>query len=83
MKRDHSRRRSGTQYIQLNTGNCKACWKCIEDCPKEVFGKIDFLGHRHAKMRNPDECTGCLKCVNICKFNAILPVLELSNEFSR
>jgi uncharacterized Fe-S center protein len=66
-----------TQHIQLNTGNCKACWACIEKCPKGVLGKIDIFFHRHAKIKNPAECTGCLQCLTACKFNAIIAVREL------
>ena len=59
------------RFISVNTGNCKACWKCKDNCPNNVFGKIDFLGHRHIKVMNPDKCTGCLICVKTCTFGAI------------
>lgn len=65
----HDRRE--TEYIQLNTGKCKACWKCIESCTQNVLGKIDIWIHRHAKIINPYNCTGCLKCTGVCEFNAI------------
>jgi NAD-dependent dihydropyrimidine dehydrogenase PreA subunit len=71
-----------SKYVQLKTKNCKACWKCIENCPQDVIGKIDFLGHRHIKMRNPAECTGCLRCVSACEFNVISQIKEPgSNNF--
>ena len=59
------------RFIDVNTHNCKACWKCMEGCPNKVFGKIDFLGHRHIKASHPEECTGCLKCVKACEYGAI------------
>jgi len=59
-----------TEFIQLSTKNCKACWKCIANCHKNVIGKVDFLGHRHARIDNAERCTGCLKCVTNCEFNA-------------
>jgi len=61
----------GTEFIRMNTGNCEACWECIERCTNEVFGKIVFFGHRHAKIKNPDRCTGCMKCLKACKYHAI------------
>ena len=59
------------RFINVNTANCKACWECLENCPNKVFDKIDFLGHRHIKIRNPENCTGCLKCVKVCASGAI------------
>ena len=59
------------QFINVNTANCKACWKCLENCPNNVFDKIDFLGHRHIKVTHPENCTGCLKCVKVCTYCAI------------
>jgi len=62
------------RFINVNTGNCKACWKCMEICQNMVFGKIDFLGHRHIKVSNPENCTGCLKCVKSCSYGAITKI---------
>lgn len=45
---------------------CVACWKCVEACPKNVFGKVQILWHRHVKVVNPDACVGCGKCVEAC-----------------
>ena len=42
------------RFININSRNCKACWKCLENCPNNVFGKIDFLGHRHIKVSHPN-----------------------------
>ncbi len=59
-----------TPFIALNTSKCKACWKCIAACPNDVIGKVDFLGHRHARIDKPDNCSGCTKCVKLCEFEA-------------
>jgi NAD-dependent dihydropyrimidine dehydrogenase PreA subunit len=71
MKAFFNRKNSKTQFIQFNSKNCRACWECIENCPNEVLGKIDFLGHKHARIENPDKCTGCLNCISVCEFNAL------------
>ncbi len=60
-----------TQFIQLNTIKCKACWKCTEKCPAKVFRKIDLPWHKHVVISNGEECTGCLKCVKACEYNAL------------
>ncbi len=64
--REHTR----TSFIQLDTQKCKACWKCIKNCPNQVIGKVDFFMHKHALIVNPDACTGCLSCISICKYEA-------------
>jgi NAD-dependent dihydropyrimidine dehydrogenase PreA subunit len=64
-----------TEYICLDSGKCKACWKCLEECPKDVFGKINILIHKHAKIVKSDSCTGCLKCIKACYHGAINPTV--------
>jgi 2-oxoglutarate ferredoxin oxidoreductase subunit delta len=64
-------RKFQTAFVHATGMKCKACWKCVEACPKAVIGKIDFLFHKHAVIRNPESCTGCLKCVKACKYGVI------------
>ena len=59
-----------TDFIELTTSNCKACWKCIESCPEKVIGKVSFLAHKHVILKNPKNCIGCLKCIKVCEYNA-------------
>jgi len=58
-------------FIQLNTHNCEACWKCLDVCPKQVFGRINIFFHKHAKIVAPQKCTGCMKCVKVCAYGAL------------
>lgn len=69
----HSRQNHSTKYIALNTHLCQACWACVEACPNDVLGKIDFFFHKHAKIVHAQECKGCLKCVKACQNQAITP----------
>jgi NAD-dependent dihydropyrimidine dehydrogenase PreA subunit len=69
--RHNNRRHTGTPFITLDTRKCKACWECIINCPNQVIGKIDLPWHKHAKIINPVSCTGCLKCVKVCKQGAL------------
>jgi 2-oxoglutarate ferredoxin oxidoreductase subunit delta len=67
---DHTR----TPYIRIDTKKCKACWKCIESCPKNVIGKVDLLWYKHARINNEEKCTGCLKCVKVCDSGALIKI---------
>ena len=65
------RHRSATAYVLLDRSRCEACWRCLEACPRLVLGKVDFLGHRHAKVRDGEVCTGCGSCVKLCASGAL------------
>ena len=67
-------RNIGTPYILLNPHICKACWKCVKLCPRSVIGKVDFLIHKHAKIKKADACIGCMKCFNVCEYKAIYKI---------
>jgi 2-oxoglutarate ferredoxin oxidoreductase subunit delta len=59
-----------TRFIQLDTRKCQACWKCLAVCRHQVIGKIEFLGHRHAVLKETEKCAGCLSCLKICPYGA-------------
>lgn len=71
------RARSRTEYIQLDSKACKACWKCVEACPESVLGRINIFVHKHARVVNRAFCTGCRKCVKACEYGAIKPITEV------
>ena len=73
LRRGHTQ----TAYILLDTRKCKGCWKCINACPNKVISKIDFLGHRHARINESNKCSGCLKCVKICENGAYISIVNL------
>ena len=60
-----------TPYIQINTKKCVACWECYGACTHQVIGRINLPWHKHVKIRNGENCTGCLKCLKTCKEKAI------------
>ncbi|MBR1881831.1 MAG: ferredoxin family protein [Muribaculaceae bacterium] len=60
-----------TDKIAFDPHKCEACWQCVENCPKQVFGKVKFLWHKHARIDNPNACIGCKKCVRVCEHGAI------------
>jgi 2-oxoglutarate ferredoxin oxidoreductase subunit delta len=61
----------GSEFIQLDTRRCKACWKCLSACPSNVIGKVAILWHKHVRIVNADDCLGCLKCVKVCESGAL------------
>jgi 2-oxoglutarate ferredoxin oxidoreductase subunit delta len=69
-------RHTQTPFVQLNTRKCKACWKCIDSCNKKVIRKVNFPGHKHARISNADKCAGCLKCLKVCEYGAYTKIEE-------
>lgn len=57
--------------VAIDSRRCKACWNCVEACPKGVLGKVSVLFHKHAKVTYPDSCIGCFRCVKACQYGAI------------
>ena len=51
--------------IELNTGNCQNCYKCIRNCPLKA---IRFKDGRATVI--DDECILCGTCVDVCPQNA-------------
>lgn len=55
-----------TKFVAINPSHCKACWKCIPECPKNVIGKVGFAWHKHVAFANAEACIGCKKCIRTC-----------------
>ena len=55
-----------TKFVAMSPSHCVACWECVEQCPKNVIGKVGFLWHQHAAFQDADACIGCKKCIKAC-----------------
>ncbi len=57
-----------TPYITIDSSKClgRKCMKCIDVCPKQVFGEGKFLFLKYFKFGDPNACIGCMKCARIC-----------------
>lgn len=63
-----------TEYVVLDTSFCQACWKCMNVCGNDVFGKINLPWHKHIRFVNIHACVGCMKCVKVCEVKAITKI---------
>ena len=59
-------RRNSTDYICADTGKCKACWVCIDECKHGVLRKLDLWFHKHVVIKNAEKCRGCKRCIAVC-----------------
>lgn len=57
------------------TGDCKACGQCLKlGCPALILGEpLPNTSRRKASI-DPQLCSGCTLCQQVCKFNAITQV---------
>jgi 2-oxoglutarate ferredoxin oxidoreductase subunit delta len=65
-----------TQYLDVDKAKCTACGTCVEECAQQVLEivGIEFLiiKHRHVNVARPEDCIGCLSCMEVCSENAIM-----------
>lgn len=73
-------RHTQTPYILLDTRLCRACWTCVETCPRQVINKAQLFHHKHAHIRAQERCRGCLKCVQACPHGAIRPKVRKNEK---
>ncbi len=65
--------------IVLNRDKCKACYLCIDACPKKVLGKdktVNALGYYPAAVEKQEDCIGCAMCARVCPDIAIEKVYK-------
>ncbi len=65
-------------YIVIDKEKCKACYLCMEECPKKLL-KIskdtNGLGNHVIEFNDPNhECLGCAMCATRCPDLAITEV---------
>ena len=67
-------------YIVINKEKCKACYLCIEECPKKllrVSKETNSLGNHVVEFYDPNnECLGCAMCATRCPDLAITEVYK-------
>jgi 4Fe-4S ferredoxin iron-sulfur binding domain protein len=65
-------------HIVLDETRCKACYLCINECPKKLLrvgSKTNNLGDHLVEFYDPNhECLGCAMCATRCPDLAITQV---------
>lgn len=66
--------------IKIDTKKCKACYLCIEVCPKGLIKKgsnANSLGHFPVEFDDPEhKCIACAMCATRCPDLAITEVTK-------
>lgn len=64
--------------IVIDDTKCKACYLCIDECPKKLIKKstkTNSLGDYMVEFQDPNnECLGCAMCATRCPDMAITEV---------
>lgn len=67
-------------YIKLDKTKCKACYLCLDVCPKKLIVKgseANSLGAFPVDFNDPDnQCLGCALCAMRCPDLAITEVIK-------
>lgn len=66
--------------IVIDESKCKACYLCINECPKKLIkisDRTNNLGNRVVEFADPGhECLGCAMCAMRCPDLAITEVYK-------
>ncbi len=60
--------------VEIDINRCKGCEFCIITCPKKILKLSENLnasGYFIVEVENPEQCTGCALCAEICPDVAI------------
>lgn len=67
-------------HITIDKEKCKACYLCINECPKKllkVSSQTNNLGNKIVEFVDPDKsCLGCAMCAQRCPDLAITEVYK-------
>jgi len=67
-------------YIKLDKTKCKACYLCVDVCPKKLINKgteANALGHFPVEFKDPEnKCLACAMCAIRCPDLAITEVIK-------
>ncbi len=67
-------------HIVIDENRCKACYLCIDECPKKLIKvgkKTNNLGAHLVEFCDPNnECLGCAMCATRCPDLAIKEVYK-------
>lgn len=56
-------------HIEIDQERCKACYLCIDTCPRKVIeasAEFNAKGYQYAVPVRNDDCIGCRQCAFMC-----------------
>ncbi len=67
-------------YIKIDKSRCKACYLCVDVCPKKLIQKgseANSMGHFPVEFTDTEnQCLGCAMCAIRCPDMAITEVYK-------
>ena len=66
-------------YIVIEEERCKGCGLCTVSCSRKLVRLSDLpnsFGYKIARFSNPEQCTGCCFCAEVCPDVAIAVFIE-------
>ena len=64
-------RQTSTPFLSFDMARCRACFACVEACPRQVLGQVRLPFHKHVHIDRPDACIGCGRCLTVCPAGVI------------
>ena len=67
-------------YIVIEEERCKGCGLCTLGCSRKLVALSETsnaLGYKMAQFSNPEKCTGCCLCAEMCPDVAITVFKEV------
>lgn len=58
--------------LEVDPGECRGCFSCVEVCPKDVFEPYRLDGRQKSRVARLGACVQCTACVKQCPEHAIL-----------
>ncbi|NOZ25711.1 MAG: ferredoxin family protein [Nitrospirae bacterium] len=61
--------------VEIDRELCKGCGYCVIACPKGMIvadTEFNRAGYYPVRLTEPDACTGCMLCAEICPEVAIM-----------
>lgn len=57
------------ELLEISTGKCIRCGKCVKICPSKIF--VQEKAGEKVEVRHPENCIVCGHCVAVCPTDAV------------